>query len=523
MRKTLLLIACIIFAITSIEAQNLKSKLNVTLTDELDIAKKDYHLDIVELDNGDFVAIEGQYKDLSKSVQIVRFNKDFKEIRRNEIDMEFGDDKHRFSNLLLAGGEIYVFTTFYDRKEKISYQLCQTVDQNTLEINGDFKQLMQINKDESYDYKFSEDGSKIMYFRRSRAKKNEIIEYYTKVLDAKNDFQMLWESNFDSDQINQLEDIESFDLNNNGDAYFMTLQYQDKRRASKKDGDPNYSYRLKEFSKKGKTVNAYDLQLGDKFISDITFGINSNNDIVCTGFYSEKGGFTIKGSFYLKFDYSSKSIVKESTKEFGLDFMTQNLSEKQTKRVNKKVAKGKNIELPNYNLKGLVMEADGSVVQIAERYYVTTHTYTDSNGNTRTTYIYHYDEIIVVRIDEKGDIDWIRKVRKAQASSSPSNQYLSFHFALIGDKMYFIHNGNSENLLVGEKESISAWKLNKKAAVIITEIDIEGYMKKDILMDFAGYQQIPLIRGGINLNNDDILFYANQKKKKQYIRVSIDQ
>lgn len=523
MRKICLFFAVMFIAAATTNAQNLKSKLNIELTDELDMPKKDSHMDIVELDNGDFVVIEGQYKDLRKSIQIVRFDKNFKEIRRNELNMEFGDDKHSFSNLLMAGGDIYIFTSFYDKKEKISYQLCQTLDPNTLDINGDFRQLMQRNKDESYDYKFSDDGSKIIYLKRERAKKNEVEKFYIKVLDAKNNFNQLWEKEFRSEQINQLEDVKNFEVNDDGVAYIQIVQYEDKRRAETKDGNPNYSVSLKEHSNNGKSVQSYDLSLGDSFISDMTFGINGNNDIVCTGFYSENSGSAIKGIFYMLLDTESKSIVKKSTKEFGLDFITQNLSEKRTKKVQKKAAKGKNIELPNYNLRGLVMEDDGSVIQVAERYYVVSHTATDGNGNTYTYYTYHTDEILVSRINEDGDIDWIRKIRKAQRSRSPSDVYASFHFSLIGDKMYFIHNGNSENLTLGQKESVNGWKLGKKASVIITEIDLEGYMNQDKLMDYAGYRQIPMVRIGRNLSNDDILFYANQKNKRQYIRVSIDQ
>ncbi len=523
MNKIITLLICLFLVVNLSMAQNLKKDIEISVTPELDIPKKDYHLDMVELEDGNFIAIEGRYKDLTKSIQIVKFNKGFKEIGRTELNMEFGDDQHRFNNLIYAGGEVYIFTSFYDKKNKNTLYLGQRLDQKTLRINGDFVQLGKVDKNERSDYLFSEDGSKLLFCTRSiKNKKNELIQYSIKALNANNGFSPLWEKEFKSDQIDQLEDVEEFDINNQGEVYLLTLQFKDKRRTSKKDGDPNYSYRLKEFSNKGSTVKAYDLKLQGKFISDLTIGINQNDDIVCTGFYSDEGTYSIKGSFYMLFDHQKKAIVKQSTKEFGLDFITENLSERKTKKVEKKAAKGKNIEVPEYDLKGIVMRDDGSVIQVAERYFVTVHSYTDSNGNTTTYYVYHYNELIVISIDTQGEIEWIRKIRKVQSSRSAGSSLISFHLLVKGDKMYFVHNGNAENLLIGPKDNVNAWKLNKKAAVIVTEINSEGYLRQDILMDYAGYKLIPQVRGGLNLEDDDMLFFAEGKKGKHYIRVKIN-
>ena len=47
----------------------------------------------------------------------------------------------------------------------------------------------------------------------------------------------------------------------------------------------------------------------------------------------------------------------------------------------------------SYNIEHLLSFADGSIGFIAEKYYITTSTTTDSDGNMRTRYTYHSDEI----------------------------------------------------------------------------------------------------------------------------------
>jgi hypothetical protein len=71
---------------------------------------------------------------------------------------------------------------------------------------------------------------------------------------------------------------------------------------------------------------------------------------------------------------------------------------------------------------------DGSIALIGEIFYITT--YTDSKGNTHTTY--HYNDVIITKLDADGELEWMQKLYKRsivesyRQFSSENNLYVFF-------------------------------------------------------------------------------------------------
>src|SRR5690606_9706211 len=103
----------------------------------------------------------------------------------------------------------------------------------------------------------------------------------------------------------------------------------------------------------------------NKFFRDMRVTVTPNSEIICTGFYSnDKIDFSwigggpstsvssssfdrtnpVGGIYYLKLDLETKTVLKEHYNKFTLEFLTQNLDKKQTKKAVKKAEKGKNSE-----------------------------------------------------------------------------------------------------------------------------------------------------------------------------------
>ncbi|MCB0803745.1 MAG: hypothetical protein KDB74_11655 [Flavobacteriales bacterium] len=521
MKKSIL--ACIFtaFFCTLAISQNLKKDIELKFGPAFKINKKTNLLDIIPLDNGEFITIEVYGRSGNGDFEFIHFNTNMQELNRGRIELKVDDEMHRYEQLIYENGDLYLFTSLGNSKEDYSRLYFQKIDLKTLSTN---KIIAQV--DEAYSKKgyspfsltFSPDKSKMLVYKVNSGDRKEKISYGVKVLDVTSNFTELWKQDLESDYSDELEDIEKIRVSNEGDIYLLSIQYKEKRRA-KKDGEANYIYMLKEYSKDGDRVNQFPISLQGEFITDMTIGLNGNNEIVCTGFYSTIGTYGIKGCYYMLLDAKTKTIKKESKKEFSFDFLTANLSERKTKKAEKRKEKGKDIELANYILGDIVLREDGGVIQVAECYYITSTTYTDGNGMRHTSYQHHFDDLIVISISPSGNIDWTRKIRKSQTAPDSYNKYASYHLKVNGDKMYFFHNGNAENLLLGEKEAVKGWTLGKKGCGIITEITSEGYMRNDIFIDVAGYGLITYIRNSTNFDNNEVMFFGSYKKTNKYFKV----
>ena len=88
--------------------------------------------------------------------------------------------------------------------------------------------------------------------------------------------------------------------------------------------------------------------------------ILDDNRLVCAGFYSNKGTYSVKGTYFLSIDAATKEIKTKSFKEFSLDFIIQSMSDRQANRTVRKMDNGSEPELYEYDLDKLLIGKDGS-------------------------------------------------------------------------------------------------------------------------------------------------------------------
>ena len=244
----------------------------------------------------------------------------------------------------------------------------------------------------------------------------------------------LWKKQITLPYKDNLFEWESMRINGEGDVYLLGVAYTDLRR-NKRSGTPNYTYKLFRYSQNQANETHKTLNLNDKFITDMQIGILENNDVVCAGFYSELGTFANKGTYFIKLDARSNEIVNSQFKEYSLDMITENLTEKQAERVANRVEKGKAVELQDYNLDRLLVDGAGGVVLVGEAFSVN-----ERKRNDESYLEYFYGEIFVVRISPSGEILWTKKIPKRQVSRSDGGKYLSYTFGTVNNKLVFIYN-----------------------------------------------------------------------------------
>lgn len=56
-------------------------------------------------------------------------------------------------------------------------------------------------------------------------------------------------------------------------------------------------------------------------------------------------------------------------------------------------------------MRELFVDENGGILLIGEQHYIQTHTYYYSNGTMRTYYTYHYNDLLVTKINGSGQLN----------------------------------------------------------------------------------------------------------------------
>jgi hypothetical protein len=160
-----------------------------------------------------------------------------------------------------------------------------------------------------------------------------------------------------------------------GNTHLLGKEYPEGRKKSKR-GEQNYKYHVISFLDKGATMKDNVLDLNTKFITDCTIGITNDQHLLTTGFYSNKGMFSIDGAFSMTVDLRTQKVLGSNVKEFEKEFIQMGMTDREKKKSDRKEEKGKDLEMPEFDLDHLVLLPDGGWVLLAEQFYITEKTFT---------------------------------------------------------------------------------------------------------------------------------------------------
>ncbi len=187
------------------------------------------------------------------------------------------------------------------------------------------------------------------------------------------------------------------------------------------------------------------------------------------------------------------------------------------------------------------MQADGSIVLVGERFHIETRSYYDfQSKRTRTTTIYHYDDMVITKIGTDGNLAWMRKLPKRQTLTTSSSHYgYSFsytaRYVLRGGLSYEYMGGDHKHYLIFlDNEKNKDLKIDEVPAVHVNgaggfltayEInDEDGKVNKYSILDLRDVQGMEVYQ----FSTDRILPTSpNQfvlevyKKKKEDILIQV--
>ncbi len=509
----------ILFTLITLTA-SAQHKVNVDLSEQYEEPKNSTVFDVVGYDDGGFVF--GRYTRkgfYSLNISMEKYNKTLKFLTIRDYEYEIdGEDMH-YSNPFYFHDKIYLFGSTQIKKTKKTNVYYHEVDPKTLNTKGNPVLLKSIQESDNgsialADYVLSNDEQTLAfyglpgYIKKSMYLAGIPVKFSSNKEETKGSIAVFgdkmekkWELDFTLPYEEKLYSITGVNLDNAGNFYFLGKLFTEKAK-SKVRGLPNYQYILTAFRNNGKEKAEYKISLDEKFITDCSFTLTNDDKIVCTGFYSEKGTASIKGTFFMTIDPETKSVLSKGITDFDTEFLKLFVSDNKAE---------KGAELSNFDLDEIILREDGGAILIGEKYYITTHTSTNpTTGSTTTTTTYHYNDIIVININPDNSVAWATKIPKKQASSS--GYYLSYASHVKDDMIYLIFNDNEKNLDEKNPEKIYAYD-GKNSYATLVSIQADGEWNKSAL--FSNKETGVIMRPIVSeqINNDELIIYAEKGKK----------
>ncbi len=403
--------------------------------------------------------------------------------KSQQIDLRYKNKKRMFEDVVKIGGQLYLFTSFHNQVKKKNYLFYQKLS-DRLVPSRNLTKVGEIDTQTRYggdfDLVLSRDSSKVLIYNQLPYQKNEPERFTVRVFDDQ--LEELWTKEITLPYNDDVFEIEEYRVDKEGNVYLLGVIYQERNRI-KRRGQPTYGYTVLAYLNDGRETQEYRIELGEKFITDLTFRVANDGNLVCSGFYSERGTLSIKGTYFLRMNAKSKEIYNVNFKAFDIDFLTFNMTNKQRQRAERKQQSGNDRapELNRFSLDELIMRTDGGAVLVAEQYYVHEQSfYSYWDRGTRVNYFYHYNDILVINIKPTGEIEWASRIPKRQETVNDGGYYSSYAMATVKDRFYFIFNDHPRNFDGGVQGDNRRVRLNyngRDSVVSLAEVKIDGSVR----------------------------------------------
>ena len=463
--------------------------------------------DIIGTANGKVFMVRNSFGFANGNFFVESYDEKMNLIIRTEQHPEMDNDKFNPEECVLFGNDLLLFSSNHNKKTDQLDIYYQVLDQSTL-ISSASPQLIasvpssSVFKYGSFDLIRSPDRSKLVLVKQPPYDKNNPDRISAVVFEA--GMKKLWEKDFALPYSDKLFATERYVTDNGGNFYLMGRLYEDKV-VEKRDGKPNYTYHIIAWYNQGETMKENLISMKDHFITDLTMKIANNGNIVCGGFYSDAGTFSIRGTYFATIDFATQQISLQGIREFEKDFLAQFMN-------SSKAEKGK--ELDNYNLDNMILRSDGGVLLLAEQFYITqstSTTYINGIPQTSTTYYYHYRSIIVVNVNPDMTIAWATKIPKEQITRDDGGYFSSYSFMITGSNIYIVFNDNPKNLSIKDAMKIYPYNRSQSVAMLVT-LNANGEWNKSVL--FSNKDKGVILKPSVaeQVSENEMVIYAELGK-----------
>lgn len=448
------------------------------------ISKKERLKGIVGYGNDHVYLLYVRYRTLaSTKYSIKAYNNKLQPTRESEFELDYKGNSLFFEKSIQLDGKVFLFSSYINKKQKKNYLFVQEIDDKRLRPSKEIKKVAEIDfsgkwniNSGEFKFDYSIDSSRILVYYDLPYDKQENEKFGLHVLDK--EMNTMWSREVTIPIKEKLASIEDFTISNQGNVYVLVKKY-DKKAKEKRKGEVNYSYVLLGYRENNDQVSELSITLGDLYLKQMGIAVNPEEEVICVGFYNDEKEDELDGSFYLRMNGETGEALSKNYQPFSEDFLLGHNTERFEKKKKKKLSKGKDLYIPEFKTKAIILHADGSVISVSEDSYVTVLTQTTPEGQVSQTYFFHDNNIAIIKIQPSGEIEWSKRITKYQYVRT--NDYNSFALFPHKDKLHFIYNDNPENLFAGKRDPYAYLTNPKKSQLVIVTMEPNGEQEKGFL------------------------------------------
>jgi hypothetical protein len=411
------------------------------------------------------------------------------------------------------GDKILLFTTLHNKKLKtVSFYTFElnkksiTAEKPKKIIDLEFEEFKREFERASFKAELSRDKSKMLISYSLLNDESSILAFGYLVLNNQQIVESKWIGN-----LNMTDGIYQFDqfrISNKGAVSLLTRFYGndkafDENTKMKKSNllsttrsmqiKDNYEHRVVKFLAEGKT-KIFRVANTDKFYVSLDLEYMPNDDIILIGFSSDNETTLPNSAVCLLMSASTGSIKETGLKPFGDQFsMPSNLSIK-----NNGLVAGEE-QYINYRfvLSDIKFNSNGGYTLIGERNVLQTK---KSNGSNYT--VNHLDDLAVIDVDPKGQINNVFKIEKSQQVSGLDFFKSSYFYFTREDIKYFVFSNVGKSKIMESK---------------IVTIDLDGKVSSEVLIKRGDADVVIAPKGGYFSKNRVYLYGMKNNRYSRWI------
>jgi hypothetical protein len=369
---------------------------------------------------------------------LIKLDKNLQEEYRNDFTKELRGKE--FEQFFFLKGKLFILATDYSKKDKTLTLFAGEVNKQNGELANDWQEVTVWQKEEKNDgidfnTTYNSDSSKMVLVSTLAGKEKNVYE--VREFDEK--MKMLGKpvviSNEFEPKLFQLEDVI---YANNGNIAMVARIYdyqEGKKKKAKFREFQNYNIRI--YDGKGTMVKEINTEISGKWLMSTKLLQVPGNDFVLAAYYSDqKKAKEINGMLVQRIDPQSGNVITTSLKEINtsmIDAVEDDNDDdgddetRKERKAREKLEKIQNEEdgFSRYmRFRKFIFTADKGIVVLSEKYNTYTYTTVTQSGgfgpgsfaSTRTTtyQVYETGDLMMNKIDAKGDITWLHVLPKNQ-------------------------------------------------------------------------------------------------------------
>lgn len=336
------------------------------------------------------------------------------------------------------------------------------------------------------------------HFREGREQKYEVYLYGTDLkLQLTYDFSSeVEDKNYAFENIEVSKDLKT--------VYLMGKAYFKKRRMDATER--RFQYELVRFDAKGhRTQEFTDPGRFPESLKPILL----DNSLKIVGFYADRKDHRYNGLVYFELNRNSLDITSKKYNAFSQQFMKD------------KFGREVDTEIKNLIFKDVHLTPDGNILFSAEEYFVSQGE-DISSGHTQITERYHYNDIVLAKLNAQGDMEWARNINKTEVTQGDAS-YASYTAFGKGENMFFFINSGENPQKISNERILFKQGYSRNPNMFVIKVDALGNLSHQKLVDDKEVRlPIMVSRAYIDKANDNLLFYAKRGNRKQMIRVLVN-